>query len=418
MTHHNPVLQHLPFFEALALLSEEGPEWRATSAGLVTLRLFDAWVEEGPSAVAADSWGLRAVRDAIGAVDRRITHRALLTSIVDAMTAAPIVRMATVAPRLMAYARALQMDARWTLAANVYRTVIAHAHPVEDADVVISANMQLGACFRMMAEWHEAAAAYVTAGEIAAMTGDIMNVLRSRVSEANIAIDRGNLPHAEEILEETIARARDARLHETAALALHARAHVAHLRRDYELAIRLGYEALEGTREQTSRDRILGDIATSFTELGVHSAARDAYLLLAATAQEQYVRWTATINLMELASLDRIEPVFEQYRRELVGSSMPPALSAYYYYYVGQGYRMFDRTELARVALERAAELASAHQINQVLFQAEASLSELKSGRRATIPASTWELERDGAPETREVASSIRGLRETAGVSG
>ena len=31
------------------------------------------------------------------------------------------------------------------------------------------------------------------------------------------------------------------------------------------------------------------------------SAARDAFLIIAATAREQYLRWTATINLMELA---------------------------------------------------------------------------------------------------------------------
>jgi tetratricopeptide (TPR) repeat protein len=411
-------LRHLPFFEALALLGEDTQDWRALTAGLVTLRLFDAWVEEGPSVVAADAWGLRAVRDAIAAVDRRSTHRALLSSIVDAMAAATVVRIETVAPRLMAYARALQLDARWAPSADVYRTVIAHAHPVEDADVVITANMQLGACLRTLTEWQEAAAAYAAAGRIAATAGDIMNVLRSRVSEANIAIERGNLPHAEAILDETIARARDARLPETAALALHARAHVAHLRHEFELAIRLGYEALEGTREQMARDRILGDIATSFTELGLRSAARDAFLLLAATAREQYVRWTATINLMELAALDRIEPVFEQYRRELSGGDMPPALAAYYFYYVGQGYRMFDRPELARVALERAIEVASTHQISQVVFEAEASLGELRAGRRRPAIRAVAVASELEEPGTLVVAHAIRGMREMAGVGG
>src|ERR671932_997440 len=229
-------LQHIPFFEALSSTAEGTSNWRATSAGLVTLRLFDAWVEDGQSAVSGDSWGLRAVREAIAAVDRRCTHRALLTSVVDAMVAVPTVRIATVAPRLMAYARALQLDAHWPLAVDVYRTVIAHAHPVEDADVVVTANMQLGACLRTLAEWDEAAEAYATAGQIAALTGDLMNVLRSRVSEANIAIDRGNLPQAEAILDETIARAREAQLAETTALALHAKSHVAHQRGEYELA--------------------------------------------------------------------------------------------------------------------------------------------------------------------------------------
>ena len=409
-------LQHIAFFEALALMEETSADWRALSAGLVVLRLFDAWIEDGPSVVAADSWGARAVREAIAMVERRSTHRALLVSVVDAMAAAPVTRIATVAPRLMAYARVLQLDGRWRLAADVYRTVVAHAHPVEDADVVITANMQLGACLRMLAEWGEAAAAYATAGQIAAVSGDIMNVLRSRVSEANIAIDRGNLPQAEAILDETIERARETRHAETTALALHARSHVAHQRGDHELAVRLAYEALEGTTSPAARDRILGDIASNFVELGVRSAARDANLILAATAQDQYVRWTATINLMELAAFDCSEPVFEQYRKELAGGEMPPVLAAYYHYYVGQGYRMFHRPELARPALERAIEIARTHQVNQVVFEAESSLAELKAGGRgpmAPAPAPAYEA----SSATMAVADAIHEMREMAGVA-
>ena len=47
-----------------------------------------------------------------------------------------------VAPRLMAYARSLDLDAQWSLAADVYETVIAHAHPVEDSDVAVNALLR------------------------------------------------------------------------------------------------------------------------------------------------------------------------------------------------------------------------------------------------------------------------------------
>ncbi|MDQ3697309.1 MAG: hypothetical protein M3373_04700 [Gemmatimonadota bacterium] len=408
-------LQHVPFFEALASFQDDTADWRAMSAGLVTLRLFDAWLEEGPSVVAGDAWGLRAVREAIALIDRRNTHRALLTSVVDAMTAMPAAGIATVAPRLMAYGRAMQFDAHWPLAADVYRTVIAHAHPVEDSDVVVTANMQLGACLRMTADWSEAAVAYSTAGQIAALTGDIMNVLCSRVSEANIAIDRGNLPQAESILDETIGRAREARLEETAALALHARSHAAYQRGDHDRAVRLAYEALAGTRAPTARDRILGDVAASFIQLGLRSAARDAYLILAATAREQYVRWTATINLMELAALEHIEPLFEQYRRELSDRDMPPTMAAYYHYYLAQGHRLFRHPEQARPALQRAIEIAAEFQINQVLFLAEASLAELGAGRQVAARAPADEVH---SAEAMEVAGAIREMRQLAGLAG
>jgi tetratricopeptide (TPR) repeat protein len=409
---HNS-LPHLAFFEALAGMDEGSSGWREATAGLVTLRLVDSWMTEGRAVVAPDGWSLRAVREAIQRVDRGSSIRSILTSVVDTMQALRDVRVTTLAPRLMAYARALMYEAQWSLAADVHRTIISYAHPVEDADVVIDANMQLGACLRTMALWKEAATAYSVAGQIAMMAGDMVNVLRSRVSEANISIDRGNLPHAEAILEETITRTGTVpAFAETRALALHARAHVASLRGDYEQAVRLGYDALEGVRTQTARDRILSDIATAFFDLGVRSAARDAYLILAATAQEQYVRWAAIINLMELAALDGQQTVFEEHRRELSTAILPANLSAYYFFYVGQGYRLFDRDRAAEAALSRAIEIASANQLNQVLIQAEAALNEVRAGRTPTSPVGVQEASHD----VMTVAAAIREMRELAGV--
>jgi tetratricopeptide (TPR) repeat protein len=407
------VLPHYSYFETLAGLNESSPEWGATSAGLVTLRLFDAWVNEGPRVVASDSWSLRAVRDSISAIDARNSVRALLTSIVDAMEHARVVRISTVVPRLMAYARALQFDAKWPLAADVYRTILSHIAPMDDADVVIAANMQLGLCLRTLAQWDEALIAYTTASQIATLTGDVMNVLKSRISEAAVAMDRGNLPSAESILDETIEGAQLAGLLELRALAVHARSNVARRRKDFDRAIQLAYEALGGMREQFARDRVLADLATTFFEIGLHSAARDANLILAATAQEQYTRWVATINLLEIAAMDRMEPIFEQYRRELATSDLPARLAAYYYYYVGQGYRMFERPVQARAALERAMDIAAQHQVNEILFKAEQSLEELEHGSAVTVEDTP-----EPSPIASEVATAIREIRTLAGVAG
>jgi hypothetical protein len=187
---------------------------------------------------------------------------------------------------------------------------------------------------------------------------------------------------------------------------------VAHLRKDYERAVRLGYEALGGTKTQTARDRVLVDIATSFTELGVRSAARDAYLILAATAQEQYTRWVAQINLMELAALDGQQTVFEEHRRELSTALLPASLSAYYFFYVAQGYRLFDRERAAEAALSRAVEIASANQLNQILIQAEQALEELRAGRQPAVPMEAQDPPQSAVP----VAAAIREMRELAGV--
>ncbi|MGH7621697.1 MAG: hypothetical protein ACREMU_05105, partial [Gemmatimonadaceae bacterium] len=148
-------LAHMPYFEQLAELANESAEWRSTSAALVVLRLFDTWMADGAAVVARDAAGLLAVREQISSVDPRDASRRILSSIVEAMVHAERPRIVTVAPRLLAYGRSLQHDAKWKLAADVYRTVLAHATPIENSDTVIAANMQLGRCLRVMADWEE-----------------------------------------------------------------------------------------------------------------------------------------------------------------------------------------------------------------------------------------------------------------------
>jgi tetratricopeptide (TPR) repeat protein len=407
-----PVLSHLPFFERLSAESDGSASFRAISAGLVTLRLFDAWVLEGSHVAAADAWGMRAVREAVFAMDEGTTSRALLASVLDSMDpGGASARIALVTPRLMAYARALQLDGEWSLATDVYRTVLAQADPLKDADSVINANLQLAACSRTLARWDEAWEAYGDAGEVAALTGDIMSLLKSRIGEANVLTDRGNLPEAEKILDQTIADAEQMGLKELRAIALQDRAHAAHRRGDYDASVAMQYLALQDVRTDSARDRVLADLAASFFEIGLRTAARDANLVLAATAQEQYTRWQATINLMELASTERFEPVFEQYRRELSTAALPPVLQAWYFFYVGQGYRMFDHVDQARVALEGAIDFAHRHGLNQVVFHAERALGDLKDGVSLVVPA-----QRANSPMVEQAAEGVRRMRELAGI--
>lgn len=412
-------LSHMPYFEQLAELATDSAEWRGTSAALVVLRLFDSWMTEGASVVANDAPGLKAVREQISGMDVRDTTRGLLSSIVETMAYAEKPRMVTVAPRLSAYGRTLQQEAKWALAADVYRTVLAYATPIESADTVIAANMQLGRCLRVMADWEEALACFASASQIATMNDDVMNILRARIQEANIAIDRGNLPYAETLLDETIVRAAESGLAEIGATAIHDRAHLAGRRGQHERAVTLQFQAFKGVRNQMARDRVLNDLGSSFAQLGVYSAARDAFLVVAATAQEQYMRWTATINLLDVAAHERRQPLFEQYRRDLEDASLPPALATYYYIYVAQGYRAFDQHSLATAAISRAIELATLNQLGQARFEAEEIFEELQRDK-----SRVERLEMNGAqrttwsPEVQGIANALHELRTMAGVEG
>lgn len=409
-------IRHLAFFEGLGTLEEGGTEWHATTAGLVVLRLVDAWYDEGAQVAAADAWGLNAVREAVGAMAAGDPARTILSGVVDAVATAERADFSVVATRLSAYGRALHFDAKWRLAADVYETLLTYAHPIDESDVYINASMQLGYCLRMLGEFDQAAVAYADAGRVATSMGDVVGILRARIADARLSMSRGNLPRAEEILDDTIARATSESLHDVAGLALHERSTVAYERKDYPKAIRFAYDALSKLTGQSARDRVLADIAASFLELGVISAARDAFLVLAATAQEQYVRWSATLNLLDVSTLEGSEPRFEAYRRELAGVELPVVLQVHYHMHLGNGYATFGRLDRARRSLMRAAEIAAEHRLNQLLFTAEDSLRRLEAGDRQLSEQAA--VTKEFVPDTvADVATALHEMRTMAGVT-
>lgn len=403
-----PMLRHLAFFDGLSRLDESDESWREVAAGLVVLRLIDRWLEEGSRVVAADAWGHASVVSAIDEIPPGRPVRGMLRSVVDAMVAAGTPSFRAVAPRLMAYARGLDFDAKWTLAIDVYHTVISFSEPLEDSDTVIAAHLRLGFCLRQIGEVDQSAAAYGIAGRLSEQTGDMMGVLRARIGDAKIALLRGNLPRAEMILDETIEDAGKNGLAGVESMALHDRANAAGMRGDYELAIRLAYRALDGSETERNRDRILHDLANAFDHLGVRSAARDAFSILVATSQEQYLRWSASIQLLGIAAEDGAGPVFEKIRQELTGETLPPALRAEFEFNTGRGYLALGHYDEATSWLESATATANANGMYQMAFEADAELVNARTARRRAAQQEPFEL----ATETREVAEAIRAMRE------
>jgi tetratricopeptide (TPR) repeat protein len=406
-------LRHVTFFEDLAALDESDAEWRSVTAGLVVLRLVDAWMEEGPHSVTADAWGLRAVRVAIEEIPEGAPVRAILGSVVDAMEGSAVADMSAVAPRLLAYAAALEYEARYALAADVYRGVIGHTHPVEESDIAVAAHLQLAKCLRMSGNLGAAADAYGMAGEIAQASDDIVGVLWAQIGDAKIAIERGNLPRAEQLLDDAIAASSKPGLEDVRSRALHDRAGVAFYRKDYEQSVRFAYEAMTTATNPRGRDRILSDLATAFMRLGVLTAARDAYLVLTVTAQEQFTRWLATMNLMEIAARDGAETVFERYRRELADAALPPFMAADFYVQAGEGYQRLGRTDLACGYLERALSIATEHHFNQVVFYVEEALQKVSAPVAPLQPIAS-----EPSSEVQEIAGALKRLREVVSTAG
>jgi tetratricopeptide (TPR) repeat protein len=406
-------LRHLAFFQEIAQLKESSDAWREVSAGLVTLRLVDAWLEQGSLAVCADSWSVAAVRESIAGINPRRPVRGILGSVVDVMEASDRPDVHTVIPRLMAYARSLDFEAKWALAVDVYHTIVRYTDPFDDSDSVIAAQLRLGYCFRQTGAIAESSDAYATAGNLAHSVGDMIGVLRARIGDAKIAMLRGNLPHAESILDSTIADAATHGIRSVESMALHDRANAAGMRGDYDLAVRLAYEALSKTDEMNrDRDRILHDISNAFYRMGLRTAARDGFLVLAATAQEQYLKWASAIQLLAISADDGMGPVFERYRRELGSQPLPPVLLAEFQFHAGRGYRLLGQAEVAAEWLDEAISSAQRYGFNQLLFETEAEIQLLNA--RAPRPEST------PAPAVGttidKIAEAVREMREAVAV--
>ena len=407
------MLRHLPFFEALAATDEGTPEWRAATAGVGVMRLVDEWAAGGPDL--RNRWGVHAVRLAVEAMPEGRPARAVLLGLVELLGATPRADADVLAARLLAYGHVLDLEGRYDLAADVFETLVGLAGGSALVDVAYDAGMRLGYCLRMLGRLDDAGRAYGGAREAAERLAEPAKRLRVRVADAKMALARGNLPAAAAILDETIAAAAEPTLDEVRAIALHDRAAVAFTAGQVEAAVHFAYDALGRTGDSLARDRVLSDLAAMFVQLGLHAPARDALLVLMATAQEQYTRWMASINLLELAALDGAELVFEQYRRELATAALPVDLAASFHLVAGQGCRRFGRLDAARTALRAAAGLAERHALHQLSFEAERELAAMDRAEPA-VGQPAGRAATQTPPSLRPVATAIRELRMLAGV--
>jgi tetratricopeptide (TPR) repeat protein len=380
-------------------------------AGLSVLRLVDAYADAGSPTNAADWAQLHSVRTAIEAVGEGDPIRGVLTSVFEEATKRGAISDAVFAS-LLAYGTALNYEASWGLATDAFSTVARLARPEKNPRLVVEANVAIGGAARRNGDWETSARAYSQAAYVADTLGDRPGLLRVQIGIANTYMAKGNLPQAQTILDDVLVQARDQHFTEIQADALHGRAALAQRQGVPTEGIRLAYEALRLTTNSASRDFMLEDIAAMFTEIGLRDSARDAHLILAATAQSKLVKWAATVNLMELASLDSIGEAFDSYARELAAAPLGAWLRAHYLLFLGEGLNRFGRIEAAEKALREAITFSGSNEIYQVVFKAQSALDVVLSARPGgatfTAPPS-WVPE-----EVSAVARAISDLRKAA----
>jgi tetratricopeptide (TPR) repeat protein len=405
------MIRHQSYFDTLGSMQEDSASWRAVFAGLSVLRLVDAYTDTGSSVDPANWAQLHSVRTAIEAVGEGDPVRGVLTNVLEEVTTRRAIDD-TVSASLLAYGRALDYEAAWGLAIDVFSTVAKLTRPEKNPKLAVEAHVAVGGAARRNGEWEISARAYSQAAYIADTLSDHQGVLTVQVGIANTYMAKGNLPQAQTILDDVLVQARDQELPQVQAIALHSRAALAHHKGDNPEGIKLAHEALGFTTNPTDRDMVLDDIAGMFTELGLRDAARDTHLIVAATSRSKTASAQATINLMELASVDGMVEAFDSYACELAQARLSPWLRAHYLLYLGEGMDRLDRREASEEALKEAISFAEANQIHQVSYRAQSALSEVRAAARPSKPfvvPPTWVPDEVGT-----VVRAMSELRRTA----
>ncbi len=405
------MLRHQPYYDLLADAHEGLPVWAPTIAGLAVLELVDA-ARHDRTIVDRDWTGVRAASDAVFALREGSPFRRQLLKIIEQLQGGGP-SWSSVNASLFDYGRALDYEGNWSLAVDVFGTVADIAREEREPQLAIEATTALGGAARRAGDWTKSADGYAQAAYLADALGDKASGLTVRVGTANTHIARGNIPTAKLILDDVIIEAGKSGLDNVQALAFHARASVAHLQGEYSDTVSYANKALDMTTNPSVKDSIMADIAAAFMEMGLYDAARDTQLVISLTSRYQWVRWQATINLMELASVEGQESAFVKYAKELKHAALDPRLRSYFLLYYGKGSIEFGREDVGIESIAEAQEFAAEHKIYQVSHDAERALAVAREGRvrRAATKPPVFETIPE---EVFEVAHAMSLLREVA----
>lgn len=385
-----PKISHVAFFEALGSLEDNSEAARRVVAGLVVLRLVDNVCSREQT----HQWNrgvLRPVAEAVSLLrdpDRAKRDLFSILETIENSDGRP--DKATLAELLIAYGKTLDLESSWNLAADALQTA-AEVAPAFAPGIAADANTLLGAVARRAGDWELSTASYARAVNIAGTAGDLRRALKAEVGFANNYFARGELPAADEMLDGVLAEARANRYDDVASMALHTSGSVAHQRGQYVRAVELAYDALKLAPDDSTRDVILSDIASSFAEMGMSDAARDALLIASAISQSPAVRSLAMVNLLELAGRDGMVEAFDRYCADVAAMPLEARHRAYYLLYRGKGEVQLGRLDTAGQTLEEAKRFAEANQMQQVLCEAETAIAALEATKAGTssVPVET-----------------------------
>jgi tetratricopeptide (TPR) repeat protein len=307
-----------------------------------------------------------------------------LTNVVTAITGHWGKRHGEISTRVVNYAEMLYLQHEWMLAADVFRTFAGFASTESDCGLLPRAWHRVGMCESALSHFAEAEHALTIARDLAAQRDDTYTVLAAEHGLALTVARRGNFPDADVRFADIIRRCE---MHLVAApgvaavlaKALQDAGGVALQLKDTDRAFALLGRALAHAPDVRDKERVLHDIGVVFLRLDIFDVARDTLQFVESHAQDETIRWVASLNLMHLATRQGSDIDFARHRRCVANIALPPRLSIDYHLYLGQEWERVGQPDRAQRAFQRAQDLGEQYGLNAQWFEAEDALTQLAS---------------------------------------
>jgi tetratricopeptide (TPR) repeat protein len=315
---------------------------------------------------------------------------------------------AAAAHAVMAYGRTLEEQGAYAFAADVYQLAAELGRREHGLILVPAALDRVGICLRSVGRFREAIKAYRAAIAVAQEVGDDVAVLLVSIGLAKVEMHRNRYDSARRQLDHVIAvaRARDSR--HPLSIALHDRGAVANHDGDLEGAFIYLDEALQLVAEPAHKVRILNDLGNLLRALGMPEVARDAFECVRDEGTKADVRWSATINLLAVASDQGHWEEFDRLRESLAAAPLTPRLRCEFVQTLAEGLESKGHAEAAREAYRALDELATRFDLIEFVEVARSGIA----GSRPSRPAPQ---RRELPPRCRPTMEAIRARRVLAG---
>ena len=285
------------------------------------------------------------------------------------------------APALFAYALYLEQESHFEEAEDALLTMMSVGSGRLSPSDAISAWLRLGRVRRLQADFDQADAAYAEAGRIAASVGDRQAVLTSHVGQANVVYFRGNLAEAERRWHSILADTIGTPYRVVTAQAEHGLGNLLNLRGQPQEGAPHLWRAYELYEEESAQLRVLTDLGIVMLRLG---HVEDAERALGEVVRRERVGaeslTNALIELMHCASYRGDRVGFERWRERCLERvpQEPPNVRADFSMKAGIGYARFGNGKKSEGHLRQALEIATAHDLNELVFRIEPILARAK----------------------------------------